>query len=158
MSSRTTVLSKKGNSCRLAGPWSNRGVWNRYIPTCTRWLVNCLVYTLRTHLRLGKKLIPVRWYQTSKHWVSAFCSFSFHLGTVGVFVIILYHLGLKIVFKWWVCLGAGRALIYLTVFLFKSSWYGKNTNCCIVMLTRCRRYPPCAVCIRFRETFDWPND
>lgn len=33
----------------------------------------------------------------------------------------LYHLGLKIVFYWWVCLGTGRALIYLTVFLFKSS-------------------------------------
>lgn len=29
MSSRTTVLSKKCNSCRLAGPWSNRGVWKK---------------------------------------------------------------------------------------------------------------------------------
>lgn len=23
------MLSKKGNSCRLAGPWSNRGVWKK---------------------------------------------------------------------------------------------------------------------------------
>lgn len=48
----------------------------------------------------GKKPIRVRWYQTSKYWVSAFCSFSFHSGTVGiplrwVFIIFLDHLGLK---------------------------------------------------------------
>lgn len=58
----------------------------------------------------GNKNIRARWYQTSKYCISAFCSFSFHSGTVEVplqwiFVIFLDHLGLiKVFFYWWVYL------------------------------------------------------
>lgn len=81
----------------------------------------------------GKKPIRVRWYQTSKYWVSAFCSFSFHSGTVGVplrwvFIIFLDHLGLKRVF-FFLLMGMFGALIFLPMVLFKILWYGKYKRC-----------------------------
>lgn len=79
----------------------------------------------------GNKNIRARWYQTSKYCISAFCSFSFHSGTVEVplqwiFVIFLNHLGLR----FFLLMGIFGALIFLPMVLFMILWYTENTSCC----------------------------
>lgn len=97
-----------------------------------------------------KKNIPVRWYQTSKYCVSAFCSYSFHLGTIGIplqlgFAIFLYQLGLKGFFLLMGMFGAGRALIYSLLFSLRLHDVKKKYKPSYMMLTRCRQYPTRAV-------------
>lgn len=91
----------------------------------------------------GNKNIRARWYQTSKYCISAFCSFSFHSGTVEVplqwiFVIFLDHLGLIKVFF---TDGYIWSSYFLTNgFIYDFVIYGKYKLLSVV-LTRCTCTP-----------------
>lgn len=138
------------------------GFGKRYIPTCTRWLENCLVYTLRTHLRLGKNPHSCSMISNietlSIRFLFVFFSFGHRWGSI-ITGIRNYSLsfGIENSFLLMGMFGGGQGF-YLLNGVFVQEFMMRKKYCCIVMLTRCRRYPPCAVCIRFRETFDWPND
>lgn len=162
------LLSKKENSSRLASSWSKPWGLKRYTYNMSRDLFR--VHSENTSpAGIKKKIIPVRWYQTSKYCVSAFCSYSFHLGTIGIplqlgFAIFLYQLGLKGFSLLMGMFGAGRALIYSLLFFFKTPWCEKKIQTVVYdadkMSTISDARRPCAS----RGGggggggFDWSND
>lgn len=164
------LLSKKENSIRLASSWSKPWGLKRYTYNMSRDLFR--VHSENTSpAGIKKKNIPVRWYQTSKYCVSAFCSYSFHLGTIGIplqlgFAIFLYQLGLKGVFLLMGMFGAGRALIYSLLFFFKTPWCEKKIQTVVYdadkMSTISDARRPCASRggggAEGGGGFDWSND